>query len=47
MATENSSWGYCRIQGELKAVGHTVVSTTVANVFKENGIKPAPDKPSS
>ena len=47
MARENASWGYCRIQGELKAVGHTVASTTVANVLKENGIKPAPDRPSS
>jgi len=47
MATENSSWGYCRIQGELGAVGHRVSSTTIANVLKENGIKPAPDRPSS
>ena len=47
MATENPSWGYCRIQGELKEVGHTVASTTIANVLKENGIKPAPDRPSS
>ena len=47
MATENSSWGYCRIQGELKGLGHTVASTTIANVLKANGIKPAPDRPSS
>ncbi len=47
MATENSGWGYCRIQGELKGVGHRVASTTIANVLKENGIKPAPDRPSS
>ena len=47
MATENSTWGYCRIQGELKALGHRVASTTIANVLKENGIKPAPDRPSS
>ena len=47
LATENPSWGYCRIQGELKGVGHTVARTTVANVLKENGIKPAPDRPSS
>jgi len=47
MATENPSWGYCRIQGELKGVGHKVASTTVANVLKDNGIKPAPDRPSS
>jgi len=46
-ALENPSWGYCRIQGELKDVGHQVASTTIANVLKENGIKPAPDRPSS
>ena len=46
-ALENSSWGYCRIQGELKGVGHRVATTTIANVLKENGIKPAPDRPSS
>ncbi|MFT7486604.1 MAG: putative transposase, partial [Candidatus Paceibacteria bacterium] len=47
MAMENSSWGYSRIQGELKGVGHAVTRTTVANVLKENGLKPAPDRPSS
>jgi putative transposase len=47
MATENSTWGYSRIQGELKGLGHKVARTTVANVLKENGIKPAPDRPSS
>jgi putative transposase len=47
MARENSGWGYCRIQGELKDIGHTVASTTIANVLKANGIKPAPDRPSS
>jgi len=46
-ALENPAWGYCRIQGELKDVGHCVASTTIANVLKENGIKPAPDRPSS
>ncbi|MFT4537830.1 MAG: putative transposase [Planctomycetota bacterium] len=47
MATENSPWGYSWIQGELKGLGHNVARTTVANVLKENGIKPAPDRPSS
>ncbi|RKY16043.1 MAG: hypothetical protein DRQ55_18790, partial [Planctomycetota bacterium] len=47
MATENSNWGYCRIQGELKGVGHRVASSTIANVLKANGIKPAPDRASS
>jgi len=47
MARENSCWGYCRIQGELKGLGHRVASTTIANVLKENGILPAPGRPSS
>ncbi|MFT4543070.1 MAG: putative transposase [Planctomycetota bacterium] len=47
MATENSTWGYSRIQGELKGLGHKVARTTVANVLNENGIKPAPDRASS
>ena len=47
MARENSGWGYCRIQGELKGIGHVVAPTTIANVLKANGIKLAPDRPSS
>ena len=47
MARENSSWGYCRIQGELKELGHRVAPSTITGVLKANGIKPAPDRPSS
>ena len=47
MAQENSSWGYCRIQGELKGLGHRVAVSTIAKVLKENGIQPAPDRPTS
>jgi len=39
MAQENSSWGYCRIQGELKCLGHRVARSTIAKVLKENGIQ--------
>ncbi len=47
MARENSRWGYTRIEGEMKDLGHRVARTTIANVLKANGIKPAPDRPSS
>ncbi len=47
MATENSTWGYRRIQGELKCLGLFAARSTIAEILKENGIKPAPDRPSS
>ena len=47
MATENSCWGYRRIQGELKHLRLRVARSTIAEILKENGIKPAPDRPSS
>ena len=42
MATENRHWGYERIEGELRKVGHRVARTTVANILREHGIEPAP-----
>jgi hypothetical protein len=47
MAPENPSWGYSRIQGELKNLDHCVVRSTVAKVLKDDGIPPAPGRPSS
>ncbi|MFT4843306.1 MAG: putative transposase [Planctomycetota bacterium] len=47
MATENSSWGYLRIRGELKKVGHRVAKTTIATTLKNNGIAPSPDRPTT
>jgi putative transposase len=44
MARENPSWGYTRIQGALKNIGHRVGRTTVASILKENGIDPAPGR---
>ncbi|MCA9277603.1 MAG: transposase [Phycisphaeraceae bacterium] len=43
MATDND-WGYERIIGELKALGHRVSSSTVANILHEHGIDPAPER---
>jgi transposase InsO family protein len=47
MATENPAWGYTRIQGALKNLGHEVARSTVAKVLKDQGIPPAPGRPSS
>ena len=47
MATDNPAWGYSRIQGALKNLDHHVARSTVATVLKDNGIPPAPGRPSS
>ena len=46
-AKENSNWGYCRIEGALRNLGHRVAPSTIAKTLKEHGIKPAPDRPTS
>ncbi len=47
MATENSGWGYRRIQGELKKLDHRVARSTIANTLREHGIPPSPQRPTS
>jgi len=47
MACENDRWGYCRIQGELRKLGHQVAASTIGKVLKHHGIRPAPDRPTS
>jgi hypothetical protein len=47
MAEENPSWGYARIQGQLRHLGHRVACSTIAKILKEHGIKPSPDRPMS
>jgi putative transposase len=44
MALENPSWGYTRIRGALANLGHEVGRGTIANILKENGIVPAPER---
>ena len=44
MARENPTWGYDRIHGALKNLGHRLSSSTVCNILKEHGIEPAPDR---
>jgi transposase InsO family protein len=44
MATENRDWGYRRIQGALANLGHEVPRGTIANILKEHGLEPAPER---
>src|SRR5262252_8859131 len=44
MATENRDWGYRRIQGALANLGHEVAHGTIANILKEHGLEPAPER---
>jgi putative transposase len=45
MATENPTWGYTRIQGALKNVGHRVGRSTVARILHAHGIPPSGQRP--
>ena len=44
MATENRDWGYRRIQGALANLGHEVARGTIANILREQGLEPAPER---
>jgi putative transposase len=43
-ANENPTWGYNRIQGALKNVGHVVCANTVKKALKAAGVDPAPER---
>jgi transposase InsO family protein len=44
MANENSTWGYTRIRGALKSLGHEVARNTIKAILKDHGIEPAPER---
>jgi transposase InsO family protein len=47
MAEENPTWGYTRILGALKNVGHRVSRSSIARILKAAGVPPVPERPTS
>ena len=45
MATDNVSWGYGHITGELKGLGYDVHWQTVRRVMLDHGLLPDPERP--
>ena len=44
LAHDNSTWGYTRIQGELRRLGHHVAATTIRKIPRTHRIPPAPTR---
>jgi putative transposase len=44
MARENRGWGYDRISGALKNLGHDISDQSVGNILRRFGIAPAPKR---
>ena len=44
MATENPTWGYRRIQGELCRLGHRIAPSTVWQILRDHHIDPSPHR---
>ncbi len=44
MAEENRGWGYTRIMGALANLGHEIGRGTIAEILKQAGMEPAPER---
>ncbi|MGH2457126.1 MAG: integrase, partial [Candidatus Limnocylindria bacterium] len=42
LARENPSWGYVRIRGELRKLGHAVAASTIQALLRRHRVPPAP-----
>ena len=43
-ATENPTWGYTRIRGALRNLGHELGRNTIKRILAEQGLEPAPKR---
>ena len=44
VAQENPTWGYTRLRGALKNLGHELGRNTIKRILAEHGIAPAPGR---
>jgi putative transposase len=44
LARQNRTWGYRRIVGALRNLGHEICHQTIANILKRHDILPAPER---
>ena len=44
VAQENPTWGYTRLRGALKNLGHELGRNTIKRILTEHGIAPAPER---
>ena len=47
MAKDNARWGYARIQGELRKLGHKVARSTIAKTLQDHGVPPSAERPTN